>query len=243
MLATDDVFASLIGGWVNFAGRKGSEGAARQSKPRRLSPIFRSKTTSEFSRSAERHLPSSYGLHVHGHPAYLPPVVVVVMGVSGSGKSTVGKLLADRLGWEFRDGDDFHPAANVAKMKAGVALDDGDRAPWLDAIARHAREIHAVGGHLVVACSALKAAYRDRLGRPEPWLRFVHLRGSPELIAARLAARKGHFMPPGLLASQFSALEADPEALDVDIEGPPAVLVDRIISELGLSDSGKSHAM
>lgn len=131
--------------------------------------------------------------------------VVVVMGVSGSGKSTVGMLLAQRLGVAYAEADDFHPAANIAKMAAGHPLDDADRAPWLDVIAEWIAARGERGG--VVSCSALRRRYRDRLREARPDLFFVHLDGSPALIAARLSARQRHFMPPGLLASQFEALE------------------------------------
>lgn len=131
--------------------------------------------------------------------------VVVVMGVSGSGKSTVGELLAERLGVPYAEADDFHTAAAIAKMAAGEPLDDDDRAPWLDAIAAWITGRAGRGG--VVSCSALRRRYRDRLRRAEAGLFFLHLDGSRELIAARLAARTDHFMPPRLLASQFDALE------------------------------------
>src|SRR5882757_556306 len=133
------------------------------------------------------------------------PPVVVVMGVSGSGKSTVGGLLAERLSVPYAEADDFHPAANIAKMSAGHPLDDADRAPWLAAIAAWITERGDGGG--VVSCSALRRRYRDRLREAAPGLFFLHLDGPPELIAARLAARTRHFMPSGLLDSQFEALE------------------------------------
>ena len=130
---------------------------------------------------------------------------LVVMGVSGSGKSTVGAAVAQRLGVPFADADDFHPPANIAKMKAAIPLDDDDRYPWLEAIghwlAEHCRE----GG--VMSCSALKRKYRDQLRRHCPQTEFVHLSGSPEVIAARQASRPGHFMPASLMASQFATLE------------------------------------
>jgi gluconokinase len=131
--------------------------------------------------------------------------VIVVMGVSGSGKSTVGRALSRRLGVEYAEADDFHPAANIAKMAAGHPLDDADRAPWLDALGAWIKDRGDRGG--VVTCSALKRRYRDRLRDAAPDLFFVHLDGSPEVIAGRLAARPGHFMPPALLRSQLDALE------------------------------------
>jgi gluconokinase len=162
-------------------------------------------------------------------------MVVIVMGVSGSGKSTIGQLLADRLGWSFRDGDEFHPLANVAKMRSGVPLNDEDRRPWLLAIQTFMQKSHANGQSAVVACSALKATYRDLLLGGEPWVRFVHLHGSRELLAQRLQARPGHFMPPALLDSQLATLESPEDALAVEISELPPQLVDRIVTGLGLT--------
>jgi len=144
---------------------------------------------------------------------------VVVMGVSGSGKTTVGAALADALGLRFVDGDALHPAANVAKMAAGIPLDDADRAPWLDAIGAVLAD-----GPVVVACSALKRAYRDRLRAAAPGLQLVFLDGDRALLASRMAARPGHFMPTSLLDSQLATLERpdpDEHALTADI-APPA---------------------
>lgn len=133
--------------------------------------------------------------------------ILLLMGVSGCGKTTIGAALAERLGWEFLEGDALHPPANVAKMAAGTPLDDGDRWPWLRAIAERIDgwRRHGVSG--VVACSALKRVYRDILVGPCADVRLVYLQGDRVLIAARLAARKNHFMPPGLLDSQFRTLE------------------------------------
>ncbi|NJP47434.1 gluconokinase [Actinacidiphila epipremni] len=159
--------------------------------------------------------------------------VVVVMGVSGSGKSTVGGLLAERLGVVYAEADDFHPAANIAKMSAGHPLDDADRAPWLDAIAAWIAERGGRGG--VVSCSALRRRYRDRLRAAAPDLFFLHLDGSAELIGSRLAARMQHFMPPGLLRSQFEALEplaADESGAVVSIEGGPQQIAERALAAL-----------
>ncbi|WP_405579748.1 gluconokinase [Streptomyces sp. NBC_01190] len=166
-------------------------------------------------------------------PVTLP--VIVVMGVSGSGKSTVGGLLAERLGVPYAEADDFHPPANIAKMAAGRPLDDADRAPWLDAIAEWIAGRGDRGG--VVSCSALRHRYRDRLrlDLPAPGLFFVHLDGSPRLIAARLAARTGHFMPPELLRSQFEALEPlrpGEAGVVVSVEGGAADIVQRILDAL-----------
>ncbi len=166
-----------------------------------------------------------------------PPPVLVVMGVSGSGKTTIAKALAARLGWPFKEGDDFHPPANIAKMEAGTPLGDADRAPWLAAIAAWIDGQATAGQPGVVTCSALKRAYRDRLGDGRPQVRIVYLRGSEALIAGRLARRTGHFMPPGLLASQFATLEppeADEGALVVGIDQPVAAQVEEIARALRL---------
>jgi len=155
---------------------------------------------------------------------------VVVMGVSGSGKSTVGAALADALGLRFVDGDSLHPAANVAKMAAGIPLDDADRAPWLDAIGQV-----LAAGPVVVACSALKRQYRDRLRAAAPTLRLVFLDGSRTLLASRMAARPGHFMPTSLLDSQLATLEVpgpDEHALTVDVATPVARLVSTLLVSL-----------
>jgi len=164
------------------------------------------------------------------------PSVIVVMGVSGSGKTTVGRALAERLGWIFADGDDFHPAANVAKMRAGVALTDEDRWPWLDAIAAWIRETCAHGERCIIASSALKRAYRERIRAGRADLRFVYLAGNYDLIAARMAERDGHYMPLSLLKSQFDTLEVpDGEGeLIVDVGDPPPAIVARVIATLGL---------
>src|SRR2546430_5363542 len=135
------------------------------------------------------------------------PCALIVMGVSGAGKSTIGEKLAERLGWRFEDGDRFHPASNVAKMSAGQPLTDEDRQPWLQAIADEIDRTCGRGQRAVVACSALKRAYRDILVHGRDDVRIVFLDGTEALIAGRLAARRGHFMPPGLLASQFKTLE------------------------------------
>ncbi|MEE4545657.1 gluconokinase [Streptomyces sp. V4-01] len=164
-------------------------------------------------------------------PQLLP--VIVVMGVSGSGKSTVGGLLAERLGVPYAEADDFHPPANIAKMSAGHPLDDTDRAPWLDAIAGWIEERAGHGG--VVSCSALRRRYRDRLRRDAPDLFFLHLDGSPELIASRLAARMQHFMPSGLLASQFEALEPlepDEAGAVVPVDGGARQIAERALAAL-----------
>lgn len=146
-------------------------------------------------------------------------MILVVMGVCGCGKTTVGEALAAALAWPFFDADNFHPPANVAKMAGGLPLDDADRWPWLDRIADELRGVLARGGNAVLACSALKQAYRARLQRAGN-VRIVYLKGDAETIAARLAVRKHEYMPATLLPSQFAALEEPSDALVVDIRAP-----------------------
>ncbi len=170
-------------------------------------------------------------------------VIVVMAGVSGSGKSTVGALLAGRLGWAFADGDSFHPAASVAKMAAGIPLTDDDRRPWLGAIAAWMDERAAAGDSGVVACSALKRAYRDVLLDGRPAARLVFLDIGHDADMTRLAARHGHFFPARLLDSQFDDLEVPrpPEsALVVPAEGTPEELVATIIRRLNVADAAGS---
>jgi carbohydrate kinase (thermoresistant glucokinase family) len=159
-------------------------------------------------------------------------VIVVIMGVSGSGKSTVGSALAAALGWPLVEADDLHPPANVAKMAAGIPLDDADRWPWLDRIVDALRCALQQQPDVVLACSALKQAYRDRLMRAGP-MRFVHLRGDASTIAGRLATRKHRYMPATLLASQFATLEAPNDAIDVDVDADTATQVRTILDALG----------
>lgn len=159
--------------------------------------------------------------------------LVLVMGVSGAGKSTIGALLAEALGVAFADADGFHPQANVAKMAAGTPLADDDRWPWLDAIGAWMAARAGAGG--VVTCSALKRAYRDRLRAACPGLRLIHLDGAPDLIGARQAARAGHFMPPSLMASQFATLEPPgPEegAIILSVAPPPDQVVRAALAAL-----------
>ena len=146
-------------------------------------------------------------------------MILVLMGVSGTGKTTVGKILADRLGWTFVEGDDYHPAANKAKMHAGIPLTDEDRWPWLDALRHRIDEARERGENLVLACSALKHAYQVYLRHDLDLVHYVYLEGSEALIRERLAHRTGHFMNPGLLHSQFETLEPPEQALRVDV-GP-----------------------
>lgn len=158
---------------------------------------------------------------------------LIVMGVSGCGKSTIGALLAEALGARFFDGDDFHPAANIAKMSRGEALTDADRWPWLD---RVAAELARGPGPVVGACSALRRAYRDRLSAgPAGRVGFVWLSGDKALIAARMAARQGHFMPPGLLDSQFATLEPpgpDETAIEAPIKASTKAIVADIVARI-----------
>jgi gluconokinase len=161
-------------------------------------------------------------------------VVIILMGVSGVGKTTVGKQLARSLGWRFVEGDDVHPAANVAKMAAGLPLTDEDRAPWLELLHGLIAEALARGEDAVVACSALKQRYRQRLTVDPARVRFVYLWAPREVIASRLSLRTGHFMPPSLLDSQFAALEAPEEALQVDVTPGPDEVVATIRERLGV---------
>jgi gluconokinase len=164
------------------------------------------------------------------------PRIVILMGVSGAGKTTVGRALADRLGWEFIEGDDFHPASNVTAMSAGHPLTDADRAPWLAALRRRIEQILASGGRAVIACSALKHSYRRVLAgdEGEREIRFVHLDVSPDELHRRLVARHNHFMPAELLASQLATLEESHTALRVNGEQPVASIVTSIIHGLML---------
>ena len=160
-------------------------------------------------------------------------MIVVVMGVSGSGKSTTGTALARTLGWPFVEGDDLHPPGNVAKMAAGIPLTDDDRWPWLDRIVDELRALSKTSPDVVIACSALKQSYRDRLA-PAGDVRFVHLHGDRETIAARLAMRHHRYMPATLLDSQFATLELPADAIVVDIRDDVAAQVRKIVAGLGL---------
>jgi len=168
----------------------------------------------------------------------LAKMIVVVGGVAGSGKTTVGAVLAERLHWPFQDADAFHPAANIAKMRSGVPLTDADRAPWLAGIAAWLDERIAGGESAVAGCSALKRSYRDQLlaGRPSAWLAFLEI--SRELAHARLAARHGHFFSVQLLESQFAELEPprdEPRVLVLEATRSPDELADEIIERLRLA--------
>jgi len=162
-------------------------------------------------------------------------ITVVVMGVSGSGKTTVARGMADALGWPFAEGDDFHPPANVVKMSSGTPLTDEDRAPWLEAVARWIGEQEAAGRNAIVTCSALQRAYRDVLRRDNPSVWFVHVSSSPVALKHRLETRSGHYMPASLLASQLvtlEPLEADEPGVTVGGEGSPDEVAGRALDAL-----------
>jgi gluconokinase len=165
-------------------------------------------------------------------------MIVLLAGVSGSGKSTVGQLLASRLGWPFIDGDSLHPAANIAKMRAGVPLNDEDRRPWLEAVAAAMDDHIAAGRSAVITCSALKRSYRDLLLTGRPAARLVFLDAGRDLLAARLAARHGHFFRADLLDSQLATLEGPQpgeRVLTVPAVGPADQVAEQIICRLGLA--------
>jgi len=155
-------------------------------------------------------------------------MILVLMGVSGCGKTTVGEILGKQLGWEFNDADDFHPPSNVAKMRAGHALTDDDRWPWLDRLNGLLRASELDGKNTILACSALRQVYRDRLEQGCKDVRWFYLKGSFELIQSRLAARKGHYMNPALLQSQFATLEEPANAIVIDIAPAADVLAAKI---------------
>jgi carbohydrate kinase (thermoresistant glucokinase family) len=155
-------------------------------------------------------------------------MIVVVMGVCGCGKTSVGRRIAERMGWIFIEGDDLHPESNKQKMAAGTPLEDADRWPWLDRIVARAREIEVQGGSSIIACSALKRIYRDRLRRAGSDVRFVYLEGDRDLIGARMRARRDHFMPAGLLDSQLATLEP-PGASEAAYTFDVALPVERIV--------------
>jgi gluconokinase len=178
-------------------------------------------------------------------------MVVIVMGVTGAGKTTIGRLLAERLGWQFADADDFHPAANVEKMRRGIPLTDDDRRPWLERLRAEINSWLAADKNVVLACSALKRSYRQQLETgPERTantnaatanlattnkVRFVYLKGSAALIAERLRSRHGHFAGESILAGQFADLEEPEDAVTVDISATPPEIVSEIRTKLGLS--------
>jgi len=171
-------------------------------------------------------------------PYAVTPMVLVVMGVSGSGKTTVATQLAEMLNWPLAEGDALHPAENIAKMQAGQPLTDADRGPWLEKITQWVEGCLDAGHGGIITCSALKRAYRKQIARRGAGVTFVHLSGAREIIAARLQQRAGHFMPPALLDSQFAALEvpaADEPVLRVDVGATPAAIAANIVRTLGLT--------
>lgn len=161
-------------------------------------------------------------------------MIVIVMGVVGAGKTTIGRLLAEELVWDFADADDFHPVSNVEKIRHGMALNDEDRKPWLEALRLAITGWIGEGRHMVLACSALKRSYRQQL-EVGPEVRFVYLKGSADLIVERLRARHGHFADAQILASQFADLEEPAEAATVDIAATPQQIVAEIRKRLGLA--------
>ena len=160
-------------------------------------------------------------------------VVIVLMGVSGSGKTTIGSILAQQLGWIFTDADDYHPAANVEKMRNGIPLTDADRAPWLDALRSLLADWINRGTSAVLACSALKQAYREKL-RVDQQVRVVYLKASSELLAQRLLERRGHYMKKEMLESQLATLEQPEDAVSVDASRTPEEIAQEIRRHLGL---------
>jgi gluconokinase len=167
----------------------------------------------------------------------ITPRVIVLMGVAGVGKTTVGTLLAERLGWRFHDADDFHPPENIAKMASGIPLNEDDREPWLMRLRKEVIEPTLSGDPAVLACSALKASYRKTLGIGEPGIAAVFIECDPATLSGRLEARTGHYMKPGMLASQLDSLEvpSPAEALHVSATLTPAEIVDRIFAATLLS--------
>jgi gluconokinase len=157
---------------------------------------------------------------------------IIVMGVAGSGKTTVGRRLADDLGFAFRDADDFQPPDNIEKMRRGIPLDDGDRARWLDVLCEQISDARAEREPMVLACSALKRAYRDVLGVPSADTALVYLRATPELVESRVRGRADHFMPASLVPSQFATLEEPDRAIVVDAALPPEAIVRTIRAAL-----------
>jgi len=161
-------------------------------------------------------------------------MVILVMGTTGAGKTTVAKLLSARLDWIFLDADDFHPAANIEKMQQGIALTDADRIPWLDSIHAKLLQLAATGNHVVLACSALKQSYRDRLS-PDLDMRIFYLRGSYEVMRQHIGSRHGHFAGEAILAGQFADLEEPQNALVLDVERTPGELVSDVVARLDLA--------
>ncbi|HKB82054.1 MAG TPA: gluconokinase [Burkholderiales bacterium] len=165
---------------------------------------------------------------------------VILMGVSGVGKTTIGRILSGRLGWPLLDADEFHSAASIEKMRNGISLEDADRWPWLDRMNAALREREVRDESVLLACSALKRAYRERISTGIAEIRWIYLKGKFELIRERLEARKGHYMKAGLLESQFAALEEPGNALSVDIDDTPEAISDAILRGLQVSPARKT---
>jgi gluconokinase len=174
------------------------------------------------------------GTDQRGKALAIMPMIIILMGVSGVGKTTIGRLLAQDLGWPFYDGDDFHPQTNIDKMRQGIPLTDADRDAWLAALRHLIDALIQDRQSAILACSALKHTYRERLGHDRREVRFIYLKGDYTLIQQRLQARHGHFMPADLLSSQFSTLEEPSDVPVIDVAQEPEALVQLIKSALGL---------
>jgi gluconokinase len=167
-------------------------------------------------------------------------MIVILMGVSGVGKTTIGQILSDKLGWPLSDADEFHSPASIEKMRNGIPLEDADRWPWLDRMNAMLVEKEGRGESVLLACSALKQVYRDRLAKGTADLRWIYLKGNFDLIRERLEARKGHYMKAGQLESQFATLEEPGNALGVDINDTPDAIADSILRRLQATPTRKT---
>ena len=167
-------------------------------------------------------------------------MIAILMGVSGAGKTTIGQILSRQLGWPLLDADEFHSAGSIEKMRSGIPLDDADRWPWLDRMNTTIRQKEGRGESVLLACSALKQVYRDRLSKGTTEIRWIYLKGRFDLIRDRLEARKGHYMKAGLLESQFAALEEPVDALSVEIDDAPNAIADSILRQLQALPSRKA---